>query len=396
MVPSCLRSATARRRVLGTTFVLVAMLLAWAPSGPGFARQDAPPESPEATPEPPAASSETQPSERSPVVRRGDRVSIFGDPIHIPADVYQVGSVVAIGADVVIEGEVRDDVVVISGNLRMTGSARRSVVGILSRVELDGAEVGDQLVNVAGNLEKHDSDIHGQIVNIGFGGWLPDLPSSFGILGFIIFWGRLFKLLVTFVVILLLVALVPDRVRAISEAAPPRFAAAFFVGLLGYLGVMILVAVVGLTVIGLPVVIVIFLVLKWLGIVGIFHAVGSRIGRSFGRELSLLGAVLIVFLPYALIVQLPLLFGLVGLIASGMIGLFLWLFLEVPAVGLVLLTRAGGPPRVTTVAAPAPQPAVAPPGPPQAPPPTVAPPPAPKTEASGSGVDTPPDGGGED
>lgn len=306
-------------------------------------------------------STSTRPKSR----RRGDRVSVFGDAIHVPADVYQDGAVIAIGADVIIEGEVRDDVVVISGSLEMTGSARRSVVTILSHVSLDGARIGDQLVNVAGTLKKHDTEIDGQTVNIGFGDWLPNLPSSFGILGFFIFWGRLFKLLLTFVVILFLAALVPERIRNISEVAPARYAAAFFVGLLGYLGMLVLVAVVGITVIGLPVLIVIFLLLKWLGIVGIFHAVGQRIGRSLGRELSLLGAILLMFLPYALVVQLPLLFGILGLIASGMIGMFLWLFLEVPAVGLVLLTRAGGPGRAMPAGGPPDVPAarVTPPAP---------------------------------
>jgi hypothetical protein len=281
-------------------------------------------------------STSTRPKSR----RRGDRVSVFGDAIHVPADVYQDGAVIA-------------------------GSARRSVVTILSHVSLDGARIGDQLVNVAGTLKKHDTEIDGQTVNIGFGDWLPNLPSSFGILGFFIFWGRLFKLLLTFVVILFLAALVPERIRNISEVAPARYAAAFFVGLLGYLGMLVLVAVVGITVIGLPVLIVIFLLLKWLGIVGIFHAVGQRIGRSLGRELSLLGAILLMFLPYALVVQLPLLFGILGLIASGMIGMFLWLFLEVPAVGLVLLTRAGGPGRAMPAGGPPDVPAarVTPPAP---------------------------------
>ena len=137
------------------------------------------------------------------------------------------------------------------------------------------------------------------------------------------------------------------------------------------------------TLIGLPIGIVLFVFLKWLGIVGIFHAVGHRIGRSMGRDLSLLGAVLVVFVPYALLVQLPLFFGLIGLLAAGMIGTFLWLFVEVPGLGMTLLTRAGRPARPIAPPAPAPPPvpevAMAPPAPPTPPPPPppVTPPPGP-------------------
>ena len=39
-----------------------------------------------------------------------------------------------------------------------------------------------------------------------------------------------------FVLLLLIVALVPERVRFLGEEAPVRFVAAFFIGLLGYIG----------------------------------------------------------------------------------------------------------------------------------------------------------------
>jgi hypothetical protein len=117
-----------------------------------------------------------------------------------------------------------------------------------------------------------------------------------------------------------------------------------------------------------------------------FHAFGQRVGRGLGREMSLLGAVLVGFLPYALLVVLPSAFGLVGLVAAGAIGLFFWLFLEVPGVGLALLTGFGSRPGTVTVAPERGAAGPFPPGPPvpPAPPagePTDAPPgPAPTEE----------------
>jgi hypothetical protein len=130
-------------------------------------------------------------------------------------------------------------------------------------------------------------------------------------------------------------------VRVISEETPNRIFAAFFVGLLGYLAYWILMVLLLATVVGFFVGLVLFVVLKWLGIAGMFHFLGHRVGRGLGREMSLLGAVLLGFAPYILIVLLPSAFGLAGLIVAIVFGFLIWIFLEIPAVGMVILTRAG-------------------------------------------------------
>ena len=190
------------------------------------------------------------------------------------------------------------------------------------------------------------------------------LARSFGVLGAALFWARLLRVLTVFVMLLLLAALVPERVRVISEEAPKRLFAAFFVGLLGYLGLWLAIALLSITFVGIFLAWFLFLVLKWLGIAGMFHFFGHRIGRSMGREISLLGAVLIGFVPFALLILLPSAFGLPGLIVAGVFWFVIWIFLEIPAVGLVILTRGGNPPaRPVAVqpaaAAPAPGPAPA-------------------------------------
>lgn len=317
-----------------------------------------------------------EPQER--IQRNGERVSIFGDDIHVAANEDRRGVVVAVGADVVVEGHVRENVVVVFGNLRMTGSTDESVVSILSNAELSGARIGDQLINVMGRLERSDTEVDGQYVNVGFGEWLPNLPSPFGMLGVLLFWWRLFKLLLVFLVLLLLAALVPERIEVIAEEAPLRYGAAFLYGLLGYLGMLVAMTLLLATVIGFPIGLLIFGLLKLMGIAGIFLAFGRRFGRSLGREMSMLGAILLVFAPFALIHLLPAFLGVWGLILSAFIGFCVWVFLEVPALGLVILTRAGtrasavpaqpftgpqAPPATPVGAAPPGAPAPAPPQP---------------------------------
>jgi len=310
--------------------------------------------------------------------RRGNLVSVFSGDVIIEHNVYQAGQIFCVGGDVIIEGEVRDDVVVIGGSLRLTGSVKGSVIGVLSFLELDGASVRRELINVGGTLEQRDSRIGGEVVNLGFGDWVASLPSPFGVIGFFFVWGRVVKLVLAFVVILLLAAMVPERIRLIGDETPLRIGSAFFVGLLGYIALLVVLLILAATVVGFPIGLIVFRVFKWLGLAGIFFAVGRRVGRSLGREMSLLGAVLLVFLPFALLQIVPLLFGPFGWILAWCLNTLIWLFLEVPAFGMILLTRGGT--RAGSASAPAPpiaetsDPLMRTLGPPEPPPPE---PPAP-------------------
>lgn len=275
-------------------------------------------------------------------VSTGNRVSLFAGDIHIPADARQRGSVVCLGGDVVIDGQVDQDVVVIGGRLRLTGEVDGQVVGVFSGMELEGADIGVNVVNVGGTLAMDDTRVAGQTADLGLGDWLPGFPSALGLLGAIIFWFRLLGLVLAFLVVVLLIVVSPERVRLIAEEAPVRYGTAWFVGLLVYVlfGLLVL-PLAAATLIGLPVVVAMFVVFKWLGIAGLMLAVGERLGRGMGRRMSPLGAVMLVFVPLALLRLIPLLLGPVGLVASMLAALLIWVFFEVPAVGLALLTRAG-------------------------------------------------------
>jgi len=284
--------------------------------------------------------------------RYGDIVSVFSGDIHVPANTRQRGTIVCIGGHVLIEGEVTQDVVVILGSLENRGKIGNAVTGVLADQKHRDARVGRELVSVLGSVDLDNTRVSRELfnilgsfrrderssapsINIGFGSWFPDLASM-------IIWIRLLRIFFLFVLLLILAALVPERIRAIGEEAPVRYAAAFFVGLLGYLGLLIVLGLLTATVIGLPVAIFAFVVFKWMGIAGIFFAIGRRLGRALNREMSLLGAVMLTFGLYALITLLPTALGVLGLLVSILIGTMFFVLVEVPAVGLVLLTRAGG------------------------------------------------------
>jgi hypothetical protein len=56
----------------------------------------------------------------------GDLINIFTGDIRIPADTIRHGSIICIGGDVVVEGEVSQDVIVILGGVKMDGTEARS------------------------------------------------------------------------------------------------------------------------------------------------------------------------------------------------------------------------------------------------------------------------------
>jgi hypothetical protein len=334
--------------------------------------------------EAPAVREDPAPEDRPRTTRRhpmrigGTNFDLGGD-IVIPEGIVHRGDVVSIGGTVVIEGEVTRQVTVIGGTLVVSGTVGREVVAVLSTVELGpDAHLERGIINVLGSLEDAGAWIDGDFVNLDPGLRLPNLRAPLGVLALILNWALLLRVALVFISILLFVALVPDRVQRISDAFPRRFILAFLAGaaffIIGFPLVLTLLAVSVLGALAIPFAILAYVVLTWLGMAGIFHFVGVRIGRLFGREMSLLGATLLGFAVVAVLHVLPFLAGYVWagftwLILTLLI--VLWLLLGWLGFGMLLVTRFGAPPRL-----------VAPPAPP---PPSPPPPPA-----------TPPDPGGRD
>lgn len=331
-------------------------------NAPANAKPAAPPDSPEPPQpsEPPESPAEPEVSSGS--TRGHDRVSM-GTALHVGPGETVEGEVVCLGCAATVEGKVAGDIVIIGGKLRMSGSGNGDLVGVGSRLVLEkGAKLDGQVVNVGGFLSNDGAEIGGEVQDIGFGGFgglLPGLPFGGlgGIWGFVL-WMKLFVLLVVFIGIILATVLVPERVLRISEESPVHPGQAFLAGLITYIVLAMVQFFLCVTILGIPLAILlyfVFVAVKWIGLAGLFHQVGRRLGKRFGREMSLLGAVLLGFLPFAVLRLIPLCIGWTA-----------WFLLEILAVGYVVLTRVGGRP----IGAPAPFAAVT--VPPAAPP--VAPP----------------------
>jgi hypothetical protein len=286
--------------------------------------------------------------------REGDAVSVFSGDLRVPAGVRQEGDVVCIGGTATIDGEVQGNVVVVLGRLQLRGTVDGSVSAVLTDVELENARVDGELTTVLGELDVRGSTVQGEVVNIlgpltgdeisEWKGRLVDISFGRYVKSFrnLLFWLALAHKLVVFVLLVALVTAVPERIRTMSEAVPVRYLSACFVGLLGYLGWFALLGLLSITVVGLLPGLLAFFLVKWAGIAAIFHAVGQRLGRALGWSLSPLGAVALVFAVYATLLLAPAALGWPGLLLGAALRLLFLLLVEVPALGLVILTRLGG------------------------------------------------------
>jgi hypothetical protein len=335
------------RRAILAAFVCVLWTAAFSTPPP-----PPPPPEQKATTAEPVDAPDTPDVPDAPGVYQGDGNELTGinQDITVKAGETHDGDVVCIRGHVRILGHVNGSVTVVAGSLDISGSVDGDVTAVVSRMDLDPkSRVAGDLTNVGGSLRRNGAIIEGQLVNIPLGitlpswghGWRSDWRPFAGLF----LWWRLFALFLFFVCALLLSALVPDRIRLISEEAPTRLFTAFVFGLIGYVGLVFSQFFLMITVIGIPVagiVYLVFVVLKWMAMCGIFHHIGSRIGRAMGREMSLLGGVLLGALPFALLRFVPL-----------CIGIFTWFLVEILAFGYLILTRVGTRGTPHTVLAPA-------------------------------------------
>jgi hypothetical protein len=321
---------------------LAAAMIVAAACGDGFAADKAapPPESKSSVAKPVAPVAPVSPP--APMTVTDTELRGIGEDVTVAEGETLNGDVVCIRGRATIDGHVNGDVTVVAGTLTIKGSVAGDVNSIATHTTLDqGARIDGQLTNVGGSLDRNGATVHGQVVNIplgiNFGPWTGGFIHGWSGLVWFFFWLKLFALFLFFVCALLLAALVPDRIRLISDETPHRFFSALVFGLVGYLVYAITQIFLFFTIIGIPLVFLlylVFLILKWLGMCGIFHHIGVRIGRGLGREMSLLGAILLGFLPFALLRILPWLLG-------WCVGVAVWFGIEILAVGYLIVTRVG-------------------------------------------------------
>jgi len=262
-------------------------------------------------------------------------VGIFSDVRVEKGETFH-DDVVCIGAHATIEGKVEGDVVVIGGKLDFSGEAQE-VVTILSKADFaSGTAVHGDMVHILGEMiTASDAKFEGEKVDVGSA--LPPRIQrilSRGLIGlFLLF--RLIGLIVSGIVVMLIALLIPERIERMSGELDTRWPASIGFGLLACVVVIIVCIGLAITIIGIPFAILVGMLAKVLGLVGItamLLLVGKKLGTEIGlleEHSSLLACVMLGFAVLALIRFIPL------------FGELVWTCLGILGLGLTVVTRLG-------------------------------------------------------
>lgn len=231
-------------------------------------------------PEPPSPPAERVEPRRSDMRRSAQRIRIGGS-VHVDADEYITGDVVAIGGSATVLGEVRGEVVSIGGTVELGPNARVH-----------------RNVTVVGGLLRRDptSRIDGEIHEVGLGAfdlngirWAPPSLTR-------LWWGwtlgaayALVATLIRIAVLCLLAALVVligrdyvEHVSARAAAEPLKAGVIGFLAQVLFLPILVItIILLVVTIIGIPLLLLLPFALLGLGVVGLvgFTAVGYHLGR---------------------------------------------------------------------------------------------------------------------
>ena len=282
-----------------------------------------------------------------------DRV-IHGDVVVRPGE--SARDVVALRGSIRVEpgAEVRDAVAILGSVVLESGATAREAVAVGGHVKLGpGAAVAKDAVSVGGSVERDASaEIGGETVSIG----IPALSGVVaGLAGSSLLGGRdesavftiaqaLAKFLVFFALGLLVLALFPRRLEAVSASLAAHPWKAIFTGLLGIVVLPLLILLLVATLIGIPLVPVAALLVVAAGVLG-FTALAWYIGRALPLRLQRGTTVLQLAIGTAIVVlvtQIPFL------------GCMAWVAAALLTFGAVLRSRFGSQPTALTTSIPPP------------------------------------------
>jgi hypothetical protein len=251
------------------------------------------------------------------------------------------------------------DVVAVLGSVRLQGGARaRQVVAVGGSVELGpGASVENDVIAIGGRLtidpeaqvggSRQSISVPGLPSLLGFTShrWLSDGPSP----GWVIF-EAIVKFAVLFVLGLLVLALFPRRMEAVSSSMVASPVKATLAGLLGTIVMPILLVLLVVTIVGIllvPVQIIAILAAGVLGVTALTYHVGRALPLARVQASPMVVQLAIGTAIFVVLTAIPFLGGLV------------WMAVWLLAFGAVLRTRFGQTPTLplaTAVPPPAPAP----------------------------------------
>lgn len=265
-----------------------------------------------------------------------------------PALVLEAGSVahrqmVAVGRDLVVAGEAREDAAALEGRIRILGRVHGDVIALGGDVELAAsARVDGDVYSLGGHIRAAPgSTIGGRSVSYpsASAAWLTLIEGpTLGLSPFspLVVGAKIGLLAAWLLLVLALFSISGREMLATSASVASEPGRSFVVGLTGVCAMALTalaLTTLAVAVVGVPLlvlVVLVALVLKLWGMVGVFHALGDALGRRLlGRRLRSLHAATLGLLVLGVVKFLP------------YVGVWVWTAATLIGVGAALTTKMG-------------------------------------------------------
>lgn len=214
-------------------------------------------------------------------ISHGDKLVLF-KTFEVNKDEMMRGDIIAIFSTVNIDGMVDGGVISIFGDLEINGTVDGDVVSVLGRANLgDNATITKDKIQILSDIGRDsNASVGGDVINIiSFKHQLPGIA----ILLISIIIVLIIKNVFEFILSVILLVSIPERIDKITDATTKRVGRRFGIGVLTVVLFYATSAVLGVTVIAAPVVFILVLA-KWLLGLGGKKAIKLVIGQKFDRK----------------------------------------------------------------------------------------------------------------
>ena len=235
-------------------------------------------------------------------VIEGDVVSIFGNVL-IRGTVE--GDLVGIFSPVVLQGgHVEGDAVVIFNPLTLqNGSVNGDAVSIFGGLRAQGSSVGGSAIGVMGaGLDLQQTTVQGDSVDVA--GFLPGNVGGVGLLAILLAIFFVVKQVAAFIVGVIAIVLFPDRFERMAASAFDDVGKKMLVGFLLNIGIFVVIAILAVSVVGVPLVPLVFpafILLEFTGNTTMKISLGKKISQGMGRNWGAIVELLVGTLIYLLL-----------------------------------------------------------------------------------------------
>lgn len=276
-------------------------------------------------------------------------------------------SVIVIGGDAIVDGEVQNAVVAVGGNVRIMGNAKAdTALAVLGDIRVEkGAKIHGEVVSVGGKADIDEgATVNGQVQDIDFSGILPRVEWLQGCLKNCVFMLRPLSFKVGWVwglagIVFLfyaLIALIFGRpIRTCVEEINRRPATTFLLSILTLILLPVMVVILAATGVGvliIPFLLAALFIGAVIGKIAILEWLGFNVGRPF--ESPVFASPLLALLIGSALVCLIYVVPVLGLVA--------WMVFSVWGLGVGVAAAFGGMKReMPPQAVPPPPPAYRPP-----------------------------------